>query len=285
MYPRFSMEAGGWSVDLIAVDGLMGAHYALTRRGGSIMSHIGSITRTTSSEFSLDDLTELLGKLHLFLSFARGGYCGLTLLHGYDANRRRVWEQWGTYRVEPWRRELVTWAVPDHSHALGGIFAGLWEQIEDVEQAIRWYLRSNESNEAEVSVVLSHAALEYLAFKTAGERNTGEKEGDWIARSLRHSGIDPALPAYCWELGRSQQVENWSHGPHALVAIRNDLIHAERRRGHLSNAALVEARNLGLHYVELMLLALAGYTGEYVNRLKTRPSDGMRFEKVPWAAT
>ena len=285
IYPRFSMEVGGWSVDLTAVDGLMGAHHYLTRRGGSILSHIGSITRTTGSEFSLESLSGLLGKLHLFLSFARGGYCGLTLLHGYDANRRRVWEQWGTYRVEPWRRELVTWAVPDHSHALGGVFAGLWNQIGDVEQAIRWYLRSNESNEAEVSVVLTHAALEYLAFKTVGKRKTGtrEKEGDWIARALIHRGIDPALPVYCHELGLSQLVENWSHGPHALVSIRNDLIHAERRRGHLSKAALVEARNLGLHYVELMLLALAGYTGEYVNRLKTRPSDGVRFENVPWA--
>lgn len=64
-------------------------------------------------------------------------------------------------------------------------------------------------------------------------------------------------------------LKKWSHGPHALVATRNNLVHPDQKHDPLSETALIEAQNLGLHYIELMLLRLSGYTGRYVNRLKS----------------
>ena len=292
IHERFQLEANPWLINIIAVNSLMVVHNFLTRRGGSAITHIGTITRVDGSDFALNDLAKLLAALHLFLSFARGSYCGLTLLSGHDSDRNRVWEQWGTYRVEPWQRELMTWADIGSSHTLSSVFEGLWQllgnprQASTISQVIRWYLRSNESSEPEVSVVLSHAALERLSFNVIGQKPSAMKEGDWMAQALKCIGINPSLPTHCQELGRLQQQHNWAHGPHALVVLRNDLVHPDNRHGPFSEVALIEAQNLGLHYIELMLLRLSGYTGQYVNRLKSRAHHHYhhsRVESVPWA--
>ncbi len=289
IYQRFQLEANPWFINIIGVDSVMDVHYQLTRRGGSAITHVGNVTRADGRDFSLNDLASLLDALHLFLSFARGSYCGLTLLSGHDSNRNRVWEQWGTYKVEPWRRELLTWVDGLRSHTMSLVFEGLLKllnnagQRDTITQVIHWYLRSNESIESEVGIVLNQAALERLASSTVGPRGS-RKEGTWIAHALKQNGINPTLSTHCQELGRFQQQHNWSHGPHAIVDIRNDLIHSDSKYGPFTETALQEAKNLGLHYIELMLLRLSGYTGRYKNRLKNRTLHSSPVESVPWAA-
>ena len=46
------------------------------------------------------------------------------------------------------------------------------------------------------------------------------------------------------------------------------MVYSNSKHGPFSETALMEAQNLGLHYIELMLLRLSGFTGRYVNRLK-----------------
>ena len=289
IYQRFQLEASPWFINVIAVDSLHGMDYVLTRRGGSAITHIGTITRADHKEFSPDDLAELLRALHLLLSFARGSYCGLTLLSAQDSQRKRVWEQWGTYKVEPWRRSLPTWVDGLRSHMLSPVFRGLWTLLNDskqsaaISQVIHWYLRSNESTEPEVSVVLSDAALQRLTFTTNGRKTEDKHRGDRMAQALQDMGINPGLPIHCPELTQLQQQHNWSHGPHALVEIRNDLVHPRNKLDSIAPNALVEAQCLGLHYIELMLLRLSGYTGWYANRLKSKEPYGAKVERVPWA--
>ena len=74
---------------------------------------------------------------------------------------------------------------------------------------------------------------------------------------------------------------NFAHGPHTLVKIRNDLVHSDMKRGISSGRIYAQARELGLWYVELMLLNKFGYAGKYGNRL-TQEWRG-QVELVPWA--
>ena len=289
IYPRFHLHVAPWLVDIIAVDSLLGVHHALLQRGGSALTHTGTIVRTDGRQFSLDELKRFLRALHLFLSFARGSYCGLTLLSGHDSARNRVWEQWGTYKVEPWQRELPTWLYPGGSHHLSSVFDGFLGLLTDpatddaVSNIVQWYLRSNESSEAAVGVVLAYAALERLSFLVSGPMKDKQPKGEWMADALRKKCIDPRLPTECGVLTGLNQPPQWSHGPHALCGIRNNLVHPENRGGPITEEALKEAQSLGLYYIELMLLRLSGYTGQFVNRLKDRDSPGSRTEAVPWA--
>ena len=292
---RFRLEVSSWVISIDAVEDLMGMHYTLTRRGGSAVTHKGTITRIDGNVFSLDQLTKLLNALHLFLSFVRGSYCGITFLDGSDAEGKTIWEQWGTYKVEAWRRELQSWASASESHELSTVFEGFWNllnnssQSDAVSQVVHWYLRSNESNEPEVSIVLTQAALERLANNTIGkkkkvpENQDGEEfTRDWIKRALKNMGINSTLPAECVELSQLGKLRTWVHGPQALVSIRNKLVHPNPTDKKISESALLEARALGLHYVELMLLKLAGHSGQYVNRSKYNLPHHLQIETVPW---
>ncbi len=287
IYQRFQLRAGPWLVDIIGVDTVMDVHFGLLQRGGSALTHTGTVVRTDGKQFSSDELKGFLEVLHLFLSFARGSHCGLTLLSGHDSARNRIWEQWGTYRVEPWRRVLPSWLDPVGSHHLSSIFDGFLKLLNDaargdgISKVIQWYLRGNESNEPEVGVVFAHAALERLSFLVNGPKGRQQREGDWMADALRRNGISPNLPAECSELTNLDKTRHWSHGPHVLTVFRNDLVHPDNRSGPFHALAMHEAQSLGLHYIELLLLRMSGFSGQFMNRLKGSVTASSKFKAVP----
>ena len=290
---HFRIEACPWRVEITGVDSVMGLDYRMQLEGGSAITHLGSIRRTDGQAFDSTQLVPLLEAIHLFLSFARGSYCGLALVSGQDAGGKRIWEQWGTYKVEPWKRPLPSWLPFSQSESLSPAFQGFWDRYNDacwgetVTKVVNWYLRSNESDEAEVGIILTQSALESLTFKIIGPKPSSLQEGAWIASALRKIGIDERLPSECDQLVRLQSNCNWSHGPHALVELRNNLIHAENRLGYVSPDAHCEAWNFGQWCIELMLLETFNYTGEYTNRLKRGRGRSSRFDEVvgpvPWA--
>ena len=110
--------------------------------------------------------------------------------------------------------------------------------------------------------------LERLAHKV-----DGKKTGKRIAKALLKYGIsEKALPIpsdSCPELARLGAEHGWKHGPHALVEIRNSVVHPRPKYGRISARAYYEAWNLGQWYLELMLLRRFEASGDfdYSNRL------------------
>lgn len=280
---NFELQTHLWSIDIKAIEGLPAVDYKLKKSGGSAITHFGHITRTDRQDFSLGELESLLEGLHLFLSFSRGSYCGVAFLSGQDSNGKRVWQQWGSYKVEPWERELPSWVWRMGSERLSSAFAGFWDRFnsapwaDTIAKATHWYLRSNESNELETSIILSHAALERLAFELVGPKSG--PTGEWMAKAITQCGIDHKIPASCTDLGKLGNLRGYEHGPHALAEIRNDLVHPERKHGNISPEEQCEAWNLAQWYIELILLHLCDYKGNYWNRL-TRKEEDIPMNKV-----
>jgi hypothetical protein len=79
--------------------------------------------------------------------------------------------------------------------------------------------------------------------------------------------------------------EKISGGPWAVTAVRDTLIHPRRRqkRSSTSSEVRIQARQLALWYVELVLLALCRYNGPYVNRLHKGPYVFDATMTVPWS--
>ena len=284
---RMQFRADPWLVELTGVDALMSLDYQMKKLGGSAITHAGSITKTGKSDFVLKELRVVLDALHLFLSFARGSYCGLAFLSGQNSQGRTVWKQWGSRQVEPWQGQLPTWVCLGESELLSPVFDGFWKQFtnhamkDTVSQVLRWYLRSNESSDPAVSIILTQAALERLS-SSINSQGSGAM-GNRIADALKKTGIDSEIPAQCPELITLAQQHSWSHGPHALVEIRNSLAHSNNRLGSVSADAYAEAQHLGQWYIELMLLHLFDYSGRYYNRLRARESYTTAVEDVPWS--
>ena len=288
VFQRMQLVADQWLVQITGVDAVGSLDYRMRRSGGSAITHAGSVTRVDGRDFALEELNVVLDALHLFLSFVRGSYCGLAFLSGQDFHRRTVWKQWGSREAEPWRGPISTWMNPGESEMLSPLFDGFLRRFVDpswndtVSQVLRWYLRSNESSEPAVGIALTQAALERLshAMNQQGAGATGER----IADALRAARINPKIPSQCPELTTIARNKGLSHGPHAFVKMRNNLVHPDNQLGPVPPAAYAEAWHLGQWYVELMLLYLFDYSGRYYNRLRAPRGHGSPIESVPWAS-
>ena len=283
------LQTEPWQVEIKPLPELPEIKKILKTESGHALTHEGSIRRSDGKAFSVEEAHKLLDVLHLFLSFARGGNCGVTLITGSDENGRRAWEQWGTYSTYPWFH-LSSWL--DHRHdnddALSRAFPGFWRIVgqttdapdDPVRVALYWYLRSNESNALQAGIILTQAALERLARQLLPNEKyeTLKNATERIRAVLEEVGIDPVIPQSCKELREVAQVD----GPEILTKIRNDLAHAKMRT-NVSLEAYLEGRDLGQWYVELLLLKLFGYEGQYANRLAYNYEGIWDPEDVPWA--
>ena len=274
------LRASPWDIRVTSAPDRSGVKAAL-RSDGYAITHEGAVARSDGRTFSIADGAELFECLRNFLSFARGSRTGLATITGIGKAGGQVWERWGAAGVEGWRA-VESWFHHQHGEMLPELFPGFWSTwhgttVNDpVRMALEWYLIGNVQRNVHAAIILIQAALERLSFLGAGTKGTSF-EGDWIAAALQSRGINDQIPR---KFGRSGVwgKSRWDHGPHAFVSIRNDLVHSSMKMGTLSVDEYVQASQLGLWYVELMLLREFDYHGSYWNRL-TR-----EFEPVPWAA-
>ena len=285
-----------WLVEIRAVDNIRQVQNSLSQQWGFGLTHWGSVSRSDGRSFSKESVQSVIEALTLFCSFARGVYCGLTLLTGTNQAGEPIWERWGVSNVETWKG-YRSWFDTRNGQILEDVFPGFWAQYQRFQRnertriALEWYLESNAQKALHSSIVLSQAALERLSFLQVGKRLTAkqmgrkdrETEGEWIARALGQAGVDCKIPPSCTALEQLRKANGFDHGPHTIVEIRNDLIHQDMSYGILSVDVYRQAKELGLWYVEMLLLKLLDYNGIYANRL-TQQWRG-QVEPVPWAPT
>ena len=274
------LHADPWLIEITAAPNLPDVKQELDETGGYGITHTGAVKRTDGADFSAADVEKLLDGLTLFLSFARGAYCGLALIKGKSCDGQVAWERWGTNRVTGWFSP-PSWFDRHHSDLLANAFPGFWRRYQEREEELRTvitlYLDSNLGRGHGVGLdgglILTQAALERMAHEVVGKK-AGKKTGTWIAKALVKNGIVkealPISPDSCPDLERLGAEHGWKHGPHALVAIRNTVVHPDQSYGRISARAHYEAWNLGQWYLELMLLSLFGVCGKYANRLTQR---------------
>jgi hypothetical protein len=165
-----------------------------------------------------------------------------------------------------------------------------WE--EATKLAIYWYVESLSGvQNAETSVVLSQVALERLAWAYIVESREHKKKlpkaksiTDKLRVLLNGVQIPASLPNDLDEAMTKGEPSPRLDGPATFVEMPNLVAHP---RGGLLATPLSDrrkAKDLGLWYLELVLLSLFGYRGHYCNRLLDLRSGG-RWEVVPWAKT
>ena len=279
------LEASPWVIEVKSFKNTRETIKRLRADGGYGLTHEGSIRRSDWKSFSVNQVSPLLELLRLFLSFARGANCGLTLIVGMNDKGQRVWETWSTSRPSPWSGER-SWFDHDHGMTLAelfpGFYRGLWKAPghHPLTMALHWYLLSNETRSLEGSIVLTQAALERLSQELVGAKGD-RKEGVWIANALNEAEIPVMIPSELQKLKELANSMKFRHGPHTLVMMRNNLIHSQMKFETPRGDIYFQARELGLWYVELLLLRIFDYRGNHGNRLSQEWRG--EVELVPWA--
>ena len=278
-----TLQAQSDLVRISPVPNLIKLEEALRTGSGYAVTHRAMVQRSDGDSFSREDAEMFLRGLEHFLSFACGTQCGATNVVGFDAQGDEAWKQWGSYHVSPWVRRR-SWS----DVTIRGDLAEFFERFclkyrksrEHLDRILGWYLYSNESEAQELSIVLNQTVLEILTSVMPG--GTGKKPGERIAALLRKQGIDPQIPDVYSELAALAKQHEFQHGPHTLVAIRNSMVHPDVNVEISAIGAYREAKQLGLWYIELLLLRMFEYEGEYVSRLRGARLPGAT-EPVPWS--
>ncbi|GAA0610651.1 hypothetical protein GCM10009100_07750 [Thalassospira tepidiphila] len=71
-------------------------------------------------------------------------------------------------------------------------------------------------------------------------------------------------------------------GPYVFSEVRNNLVHPDHTWNDLEPIAEYEAWSLGQWYIEMVILAMTGFNGQYGNRLIAGRAK-YDLETVPWA--
>ena len=279
-----ALQAQSWLVRIDPAPNYIELEEALKTDGGYAVTHRGIVHRTDGEGFPKDDAHIFLRGLEHFLSFVCGSQSSASNVVGFDSEENEAWKQWGSYHVSQWKRRR-SWSDVTIRGVLPEIFERFWleyrKSSEHLDRVLGWYIYNNESGALDLSIVLNQTILEILTTLMPSGKEGGPR-GERIAKMLQKQGIDPQIPAHCSVLAAMAKKYNFAHGPHALVKIRNSIVHAKVTVDIPSIDAYREAKQLGLWYVELLLLRMFEYEGEYASRLVEVQRPGAT-EPVPWA--
>jgi hypothetical protein len=290
---RVVFEGGGWRITLQAVPEVAQLVRKLEADSGRAITHAGKAERTDGSSISQAEAHQLFDALHSFFSFARGLWSPPILYVGCDAGGNGIWYDWTVRQASPWRA-VLSW-FPDHyPDCLAGVFPGfmrLWQQPDwqDIlAVVIHWYVETSlQAGAVEGAVILCQNALERLAYYFLVHTRAVLQEQDFrpgrlsAAVRLRRLLTEFNLPLNLVangvrinQLPALAQARGWTDAPEALVVLRNSIVHPDQHNAQRLQNYPLPARNeawlLGLWYLELVLLKLFGYTGNYANRLTCR---------------
>ncbi len=294
----FCLEDETWNFEFTPV-GEQSFQYPRKIQNDSFsFSHHLTLKKRNAHPFSQSQVEDALGLLSTFLSFCAERWVAPTLITGFEASGTVAHQNWNTPLVDP-RRDPINWLDEYDGHPMVNVFPGFSRLMAEpkwrdtIRSAVYWYVRSQSDYVGpDGAIILVQAALERLAWhllvqqRQAISQNGFSKipAADQIRLLLNISSIPLALPAFLAELSSTAKARNWTDGPEAFVAVRNQIVHPPRRtHTRLSARSYYEALQLGKWYLELILLNATGFSGKYSNRLKIPRWKG-DVEFLPWGA-
>ena len=296
---RITLQEKTWNVIIDSIDqgGRLGRlPGSLDALQGYGITHVGKLGRCDGSRFTDREATGALSALHYFLSFARGMWSPPVLAVGFDGPGEKVWEEWISRSADRWH-PVDGWFDASARQDLSEVFSGFMKRWQDAvwqepaRLSISWYIESNTPTSVQSGIVLTQVGLELLAWVSFVEdSHTVSPDGfdklpasDRLRLLLSRCGIPLDIPSRFKDLLALAKRRGWNDGPRALTELRNGIVHPKKRRsGAGAGQEATDAWWLGLWYLELVLLHLFEFNGDYSNRLKDRDSGDL--DPVPWRA-
>jgi hypothetical protein len=294
---RWRLESDDWELTLDERVDAETVRKRLKAKGGHEVTHTAALRRRDGVPFGDSVARDMLLGLAHFLGLTRGAWAPPLLAVGYDRRRRIVWRDWSPATTTGWLEAMNVIDV-FHPESLDEAFAGflrtwhddIWR--EPLLLATQMYVAANGPVFAETALVLLQAALELLAWvrivddeasMTGPEFDKIEyRAAGRIRKLLDWLSVPPGIPPMLHALAAEANKLAWADGPHAIDAMRNALVHPDKRyriEGTDLNAR-IDLQELALWYVELALLRVIGFDGDYSSRLGSRTTGTV--EPVPW---
>ena len=267
--------------------------------GGFGITNIGKVSKSDGTLLAMEDFETLSYSLQTFLGLCRGFWVGPVLPYAeidgipfflFSPSRLTAWQN-----AESWFPRLK----PKEA---GTVFNRFHQLLQDpgwgegLRHATEWYVDANTADTSDSSIVKTQVGLELLAWLVLVDRyeikSKTKYNRDGTAKNLADLLILLHIPiVYPVHLAHLRSVTTtWgaANGVDAIVKVRNRMTHStsvkRRELATLGTMGKVEAKHLGLQYLELSLLAIVGYSGTYSDRTKFDRILGQE-QVVPWGVT
>ena len=282
---RLTFLTEDWRITLDQAEGwghpsnFEGLHGRARLEAGHAISHAGLLERADGAPFQWAESGSVLEVFRLFLSFVLGRWTAPILLVGTDTGGKEA-SQWEAARVDrcndrySWLPQYPHSGQPDMTKAWQG-FSALAEAWNDrLAVCLEWCLQASRTDVPATGIVFAQAALELLFYLVIVEpatlRNVENKLvfSDTLRLLLHHCKIGSDIPGGLVNLMAVAKKSNLSDGPHAINEVRNSIMHGSKVEKLIKSDTLVlnDIRQLGLWYIELILLYQMGYGGQIVDR-------------------
>lgn len=288
---QISFELPGWNLVLAPID----------EPGGNDSDFGGVIEAVpTTSAPEPAEIEKLTYRLFILLSLIASREVGIGPACGLDRDGGVVWAEWGPPRLRPGRmgagwcpRHLIPTTLP-------AIAEGYSELAVDaaleavVQRAVNHLVFADSPEVLDVRIPIACAGLELLSWAVLrGHEWVGQdtfqlmKAAPGVRLLLRWAEIPAEIPDHFHALARRKASfgsVDWG-GPEVLFNVRNLLIHPPKKLDDPDwpdTEEMVEAWQLATWYLQLAILRIFGYRGDYGSRLRL-PRSEMAVEPVPWA--
>lgn len=261
------------------------------------LTHVLKLERIDGKPFSGEAASGHLWLLSWFLSFALGRDCSVVCHVGFGHDGKTVWRSFRGPEAPSARQSWFDERHGDMLEELFPLFARYWRGSDEAAMALRraihWYTQANTNGgkpSIYTGIVVSQAALELLASqyrvkygefidKTSCKESRVSRK---IRLMLKNFSISLDFNNLALELFlRSENgKQKWEDQLHAIVDVRNSLVHAKMKDDFTD--CLTDVWRVGLHYTELAILALCGYQGKYQDRLRAAHNQ-TQPRRVPWS--
>jgi hypothetical protein len=285
-----------WKIVINSVSNLKALTDDLKINGGYAITHVGIVEQKYKRSITIDEAKNILQALSWYFSFCRGFFVGSLLPVGFSRQNKPSFKRWHKGLLDSWQ-VVFSWFDHHHGQLIADVFPGFLKRWQDeiwrdsIETAIYWYIRSNTSEGGiDGSIILAQAALELLAWtllvddkkKVSYVEFNKMPAAKKITLLLSECSIPLEMPSTLSELNGLKKRFGWD-GPKAFTEIRNFLVHPGDKRKRLAGKKLplAEVWQLGLWYIELVLLYLFGHVGYYADRLRKDAWVG-QVDLVPW---
>ena len=262
-------------------------------KNGNIITHVGRIKRKDNKPFKSTKVFKLIDEISDSLSFIAGRYIGICNLMGYkeDKNTFRLWRE----SLNTPFKYVPTWSDTIANHRNIEKYMNLMcEKLHDsyygpaLKHVIDWYVDSINNISIENNVVSLQIALETLSYVVIVEKNKCLTDLEF-EKNTASDNIRKLLELCSIYYGKDELklfndyiYYKFNDGIDIFTYFRNNVVHPTRKakRANLTVEDMWNILQIGTRYVELVVLYIINYKGEYSNRLNDRCYG--EVEVVPW---
>lgn len=260
---------------------------------GNIITHTGRIYRSDGKKFKTKKIDGLLLRISYALSFLSGRYISIPNSYGFceDKERYRAW-----YKMKSSNFNFVfNWTSTISNYYNLEKFLYLFCKKTDdpyyyssIVNILDYYIESISSSNMGNNIISIQTALEMISYVVLVETEMMYKDEEYDLHSsnsniktlMKKSGIDYSIP--CVEAFSGELREIFLDGVDLITYYRNSVVHPSKskRKFDFYFDEMWNIILLGISYIELSLLSLINYKGEYTDRFKN--SHFGEVCQVPW---